>query len=154
MASVAEGVFTGDLPWTMIFAGMGIAVAVIVLDLFLAHRNSSFRTPVLAVAVGIYLPFALSVPILVGGVIAAIATRVRKRLGAAGEPAARQGLLFGAGLITGEALMGILLAIPIVISGDPGVLAFFGASGVAWPGVLGLIAVSAILYRVATVRRS
>jgi uncharacterized oligopeptide transporter (OPT) family protein len=80
---------------------------------------------VLAVAVGIYLPLELSVPIFVGGLIAHL---VERRLGVAGasddgERAKRNGMLFAAGLITGEALMGILIAIPIVSSGRGDVLA-------------------------------
>ena len=75
MASVARGVFEGGLPIAMVAVGMAIAVGVIVLDLYLESRASSFRTPVLALAVGIYLPFELSVPIAIGGLIAWFAAR-------------------------------------------------------------------------------
>ncbi len=118
MASVARGVFQGNLPWTYVYIGMGIAACIILLDSYLQKIGSSFRTPVLAVAIGIYLPFELSVPIFVGGIIHQI---VRKRdkltdgIIEEVETPARNGLLFASGLITGEALMGILLAIPIVI---------------------------------------
>src|SRR5690606_25683421 len=54
MAAVAEGVFRGGLPVAMVGMGMGIAVAVILIDRALEARNSAFRTPVLALAVGIY----------------------------------------------------------------------------------------------------
>jgi putative OPT family oligopeptide transporter len=67
MAAVAGGVFGGGLPWTMVIAGMIVAVLIIALDLWLEKRGSEFRAPVLAVAVGIYLPFELSVAILLGG---------------------------------------------------------------------------------------
>ena len=70
MASVAEGVFQRNLPWTMIWIGAGIAVALIVLDKVLEFKKSSFRTPVLAVAVGIYLPIELDMTIGIGGIIA------------------------------------------------------------------------------------
>src|SRR5690606_17538548 len=82
----------------------------IILDQVLAARGSQFRTPVLAVAVGIYLPFELSVPILAGGLVAHFSERLQKRRAAAAtagsaataagehvETAARHGLLFGAG---------------------------------------------------------
>lgn len=141
MASVAQGVFSGALPWTMVGIGAGLAVAIIAVDQVLAARGSTFRTPVLAVAVGIYLPLSLSVPIFVGGLVAHLAAR--RRTG-------RGGLLFCAGLITGEALMGIFLAGPIVLSGDPEVLAIFGAQTAAWPGLLLVGAVLAVLYRVST----
>src|SRR5680860_20012 len=80
MQSVAEGVFARNLEWTMIIIGAVIAVAIIIYDKFLEARDSDFRAPVLAVAVGIYLPLELSVPIFAGGVIAWMAMRkVRKR---------------------------------------------------------------------------
>lgn len=118
MASVAKGVFQGNLPWTYVYIGMGIAAGLIILDSYLQKIGSSFRTPVLAVAIGIYLPFELSVPIFIGGLIHHF-VRKRDRLSDGiveeVESPAKNGLLFASGLITGEALMGILLAIPIVI---------------------------------------
>ncbi len=163
MASVAKGVFEGGLPWTMVGIGMVIAVAVIVLDKVLEARGSAFRTPVLAVAVGIYLPFELSVPILVGGLIAHFAKRAfarrastastpeaRERVEAEQNVGSRNGLLFGAGLITGEALVGIAMAVPIVMTGDKNVLAVFGASDASWPGAVLLGVVVLLTYRVAS----
>ncbi|MHC4205045.1 MAG: OPT family oligopeptide transporter [Planctomycetota bacterium] len=118
MASVARGVFKGDLPWSYIFIGMGIAAAVIALDEYLKRIGSTFRTPVLAVTIGIYLPLELEVPILLGGLIHYATKRFHTRRQTAKEQieaSSRNGLLFASGLITGEALMGILLAIPIII---------------------------------------
>ncbi|SVB63044.1 uncharacterized protein METZ01_LOCUS215898, partial [marine metagenome] len=147
MASVAGSVFGGGLPWTMVLVGMAIAVIVIVADLMLERRASSFRAPVLAVAVGIYLPFELEVPIFVGGLIAWFAEQARRRHGAGlGE---RHGLLFAAGLITGEAIVGILMAIPIVITSNPNVLAV-GLPPRTWFGFLLLVGITVGLYRSAT----
>ncbi|MGB2861829.1 MAG: oligopeptide transporter, OPT family [Sedimentisphaerales bacterium] len=118
MASVAQGVFKGDLPWTYIFIGMGIAAAVIALDEYLKRIGSTFRTPVLAVTIGIYLPLELAVPIFLGGLIHYATKRFQTRWQTSKEEVEtsnRNGLLFASGLITGEALMGILLAIPIII---------------------------------------
>lgn len=138
MASVARGVFMGGLPWTMVVIGAVVAVAVIVLDVMLERRGSSFRTPVLAVAVGVYLPLELEVPIFLGGLIAWAAGRafnrrntqadgeLKMRLTEARSTGERNGLLFAAGLITGEALVGIGMAVPIVISGRADVLAVIG----------------------------
>lgn len=118
MASVSRGVFKGDLPWAYVFMGMGIAVGVILLDLYLDSVKSSFRTPVLAVAIGFYLPLELSVPIFAGGLIhyltKAYHTR-RKTPEQQIEESSRSGLLLASGFITGEALMSILLAIPIIL---------------------------------------
>lgn len=106
MASVAEGVFGGNLPWKFVLVGAGIACLTIALDQALARRDSTFRVPVLAVAVGVYLPLELSVPVALGGALRALAEK-RKAAGTTG-------LLLAAGLITGEALMGIVLAAAIV----------------------------------------
>jgi putative OPT family oligopeptide transporter len=156
MASVAKGMFGGQLPWSMIVLGAVIGAAVIAWDLWLKARGSTFRAPVLAVAVGIYLPLELSVPIFLGGLVAHL---VERRVGAAGqgedaERSMRNGLLFAAGMITGEALMGILIAIPIVTSGRADVLAL--PEGLHFGGWLGLVIVGALawlLYRTG-IRRS
>jgi len=84
--------------------------------------------PVLAAAVGIYLPLELSVPIFLGGLLAWLCDRALKASGRVTTPEdaerlARKGMLFAAGVITGEALMGIVIAIPIVVAGRPDVLA-------------------------------
>jgi putative OPT family oligopeptide transporter len=118
MASVSKGVFKGNMPWTFVFIGMGVAGLIIALDLVLEAKKSSFRTPVLAVAIGFYLPLELSVPIFFGGLIHWAVQNARKRINRGGEEtqgSSRNGLLFASGLITGEALMGIIVAIPIII---------------------------------------
>ncbi len=124
MQSVAEGVFSRNLEWTMIIIGGIIAIAIIILDQILKSKNSNFRTPVLAVAVGIYLPIELATPIFIGGMIAWMTAKyVRKKAQTDGmdadkevEESGHRGLLFASGLITGEALLGIILAIPFAIS--------------------------------------
>jgi putative OPT family oligopeptide transporter len=151
MASVARGVFAWDLPWRMMAVGMAVAAAVIVLDLVLERRRSRFRTPVLAVAVGLYLPLELGMAILAGGLIAWAAARRRRRatVSASGVATGR-GVLFAAGLITGEALLGILLAVPIVLFGGKNPLDVGLEGGPpAWPGGLLLLAVVAVLYAIA-----
>jgi len=152
MASVAQGIFGGELPWTMIGIGAGIGAAIIILDEILKKNGSSFRTPVLACAVGIYLPIELSVPIFAGGLIAHLVERHYKPGDAEGEKEAihQKGTLFAAGLITGEALMGIFIAIPIVVVGSGEVLALpeayhFGG----WLGLIALVGLAVLLYRLA-----
>jgi putative OPT family oligopeptide transporter len=152
IASVSKGVFKGELPWGFILIGAAMAVAVIILDQYLARRGSSFRTPVLAVAIGIYLPFELEVPIIIGGIIQQTAVWYQRRKRLAGdvvETANRHGLLLAAGLITGEALIGIVLAIPIVLAGKADVLAIFNKPFGALPGIILLIGITYWLYRVA-----
>jgi len=149
MASVSQGVFEGGLPWGFVGLGAVLAVLVIILDVYLQRRRSSFRTPVLAVAIGIYLPFELEVPIFAGGIIHQVVKVYQKRRNEtkdAVEISNRRGLLFASGLITGEALIGILLAIPIVVSGKPDVMAVLEKPLGAWPGVVLLIAIAWWLY--------
>ncbi len=113
MKSVADGVFNQSLPWTMVIIGAGIGLFFIVLDELLKRRKAQFRTPVLAVAVGIYLPLELDVAIFLGGLVALLAQlRNKGKEKPARKLLENKGLLFAAGLITGEAIMGILLAIP------------------------------------------
>ncbi|HEY6942330.1 OPT family oligopeptide transporter [Dokdonella sp.] len=126
MASVANGMFGGHLPWTMIAIGAVIGALVIALDEWLKARGSHFRVPVLAAAIGIYLPLELMVPIFLGSVVAWLVERrhgVHPHDEAERDRVHRPGTLFSAGLITGEALTGILIAIPIVVSQRADVLA-------------------------------
>jgi uncharacterized oligopeptide transporter (OPT) family protein len=123
---------------------------VIILDEYLVRRGSSFRTPVLAVAIGIYLPLQLEVPILAGGIIHQVIKVVQQRAQTAKDAAeisSRHGLLLASGLITGEALIGIALAVPIVLSGNPKVLAVLEKPLGTWPGVILLAAIAYWLFR-------
>ena len=149
MASVARGLFGGALPWTMIWIGAGIGAVIIAIDEMLKARGSHFRVPVLAAAIGIYLPLELMVPIFLGGLLAWL---VERRHGIAGTDEAgrdrihRPGTLFAAGLITGEALMGIAIAVPIVLTARPDVLALPEGMrfGEGWTEVLGLLVLAIV----------
>ena len=104
---------------------------------------TSIEVSLLAAAIGIYLPLELMVPIFLGGVLAHLVERfhkVRADDEAALDQVHRPGVLFSAGLITGEALMGIFIAIPIVVTGDREVLALpEGLQSGAWGELFGLI---------------
>ncbi|MFZ0659952.1 MAG: oligopeptide transporter, OPT family, partial [Candidatus Binataceae bacterium] len=100
MAKVAQGVFTGGLPWGTIAAGAGLAAILAASDAVLAAAGSTWRTPIMPVAIGLYLPFGLSVAILIGALI-------RARFGHQEGELGGTGLLFAAGLVAGEALMGV-----------------------------------------------
>lgn len=150
MANIAEGVFEQNLPWDLIGIGALVAVIIIILDKQLEARKSEFRTPILAVAVGIYLPFHLSVPIFVGGLIAYLTSgKIRhdeKKMN-------QSGLLLASGLITGEALLGILLAVPMMLNefngwSIPTEMAVFQDPG-PWIGILLTALVSYWIYRAA-----
>ena len=139
MKSVAEGVFSGGLPWEMVGAGAIIGMIIIILDVIQEKRGASFRLPVLAVAVGIYLPISLSTPIFLGGMIAHFTNSPVKDTD-------NKGLLFASGLITGEALMGIMVALPIFLTGNK---AWWSQIiGSPWIGVIPFICVIIWFYKI------
>jgi putative OPT family oligopeptide transporter len=119
MAKVTEGVFKGSLEWKMVFFGAGIAVALIIIDEILASKKAKFRTPVMPVAVGIYLPLSLGVPIFLGGLVKYAVNKAKGN--GSGEDLADPGVLAAAGLIAGEALMGIMFAALIVLGKVPSI---------------------------------
>ena len=154
MQSVAEGVFNQNLPWNMIIIGAVLGVIIILIDQYQKSRGSSWRVPVLAVAVGLYLPFELDSSIMLGGVIAWLVQRYQQKRGSEESGVARSeqtGLLIASGLITGEALVGILLALPIVISGNSKILTQYGAElldmlGLSHSNLPGLLIIGLVCY--------
>jgi len=139
MKSVADGVFTGNLPWNFVYMGGVIAIILILIDLRQERMGSDFRVPVLAVAVGIYLPITLTVPIFIGGMINHFGKKV-----SGSTSSEKRGLLMASGLITGEALMGILVAVPIFITGVKDWWPSVG--GFEWIGMITFIGVIFWLY--------
>jgi putative OPT family oligopeptide transporter len=155
MASVSKGMFGGVLPWTMVWIGVVIGAVIIIIDQILRTRGSRFRVPVLGAAVGIYLPLEYTVPIFLGGFLTYIVERIARVPDDpdAKEKLHRRGVLFAAGLITGEALMGIIIAFAIVASRHADVLALPEKLQPAqWGEALGLVVLGVIawlLYRTA-----
>ena len=147
MQSVAEGIFgTGQpIPWLIVYIGAGIGILIIILDQIQKARNSNFRLPVLAVAVGLYLPFELDSSIFIGGLLAwfidkSITGKSNK------QKAANAGLLLASGLITGEALMGILKAGVTVGAMEVGMEKNFMNILPNPSSVVGLLIFAAIIY--------
>ncbi|MDG6221020.1 MAG: oligopeptide transporter, OPT family, partial [Candidatus Thermoplasmatota archaeon] len=107
MAGVLQAFFGGTVNFIMFLAGMELAIILVLL-----------KIPILAVAIGIYLPFTLSTPIMLGGVIHAVVDRVGRR-NHGGEMAMEKlhnrGILYSSGLIAGEAMMGIVGAVIILM---------------------------------------
>lgn len=112
MNDLSTGIFGSGIEWNFIYIGFALAVGLIILDKIQEKRGSSFRFPVLAIAIGIYLPLGLSVPIFIGGLLAhyvkATSQNESEEVKKSRENA---GLLVASGLITGEALMGVLIAV-------------------------------------------
>ena len=106
MKMLVEGIMNADLPWGLILTGVFIAIAVEIL-----------KVPVMPFAVGMYLPFSLSAGIMAGGAVRFIVERIK---GTDAEKKARtdRGVLFTSGLIAGEGIVGILLAVLTVLEKD------------------------------------
>ena len=124
MSKIADGIFTGQIEWRYILTGVGLGVFLIAIDELLKRRGGVARLPVLAVGLGIYLPPAVDTPLVVGAVLAWWVQRQIKKRAAnnntnaddALKTSERRGVLFASGLIVGESLIGVLLAIVILVS--------------------------------------
>jgi putative OPT family oligopeptide transporter len=101
MAKVAQGIFRGGLPLGTIAVGALLAAILAVLDTILERSKVGWRTPVMPVAIGLYLPFGLSVAILIGAIFRSLTGAGRA------DSESGPGVLFAAGLVAGEALMGV-----------------------------------------------
>lgn len=110
-ASLAQGFFgEGQLPWDMVGLGAGIGVVILIIDATLQKRGAKFRAHLMPIAVGMYLPFGLAVPILAGGLIAHVLTKGAKS-DEEQEVRLRRGVLFSSGIIAGESLTGVGIAV-------------------------------------------
>lgn len=105
-ASLVRGFFgDGQLPWSLVGLGAGLGVCILLIDRLL--RGTPFRAHLMPIAVGMYLPFGLSIPILLGGIVAfLLGSRT-----AGQSPQVQPGVLLASGAIAGEALMGVGLAL-------------------------------------------
>lgn len=104
MKMVTEGVMEGNLPWNLVFIGVFLALMVEVIGI-----------PVLPFAIGLYLPIYLSTPIMIGGVIKLIVTKRKNKTEEEIKEDDSKGILYSSGLIAGEGLVGILLAVFAII---------------------------------------
>lgn len=105
MKMVVEGVMDGNLPWGLVFVGVFIAIVVEIL-----------KIPVLPFAVGLYLPIHLSTPMMVGGLVRWWFDRKKEKVGPEGI---ERGVLYSSGLIAGEGIVGIMLAVFAIIKVGP-----------------------------------
>lgn len=106
MKMLVEGIMNADLPWALIFIGVFIAIVVEIL-----------KVPVMPFAVGMYLPFSLSAGIMAGGAVRFIVDKI-KGTDAEKKERADKGILFTSGLIAGEGIIGIVLAVLAVAGVD------------------------------------
>ena len=109
-AELVKGFFgDGQLPWNMVSIGSFIGIIILFMDSFLERNNYGFRLHLMPIAVGMYLPFGLSTPILIGGIISYLILKKDPRKDS--DAVLHKGLLFSSGLIAGESLMGVVLAL-------------------------------------------
>ena len=108
-ANLARG-FSGEtqLPWGMIGIGAAIGIVILAIDAVLQRSGSKHRAHLMPIAVGMYLPFGLSTPILIGGLIAHLYSR--RVPSEAHDRVLHRGVLFSSGVIAGEALTAVGIA--------------------------------------------
>ena len=148
-ASITDALFQGgQLPYDMLGLGFALGVVVIVLDEVWLRPRRGFRLHLMPMAVGIYLPITLAVPMLAGGIIRFLTRKSEDPEDEGRNP----GILIGSGLIAGEAIMGVALAVFVYFNID------LSAGGMAVPGLmghgvseilslLGLVGIGAYLYK-------
>ena len=110
MKLITEGVMEGNLPWNLVFIGVAIAILIEVLGI-----------PVLPFAIGVYLPVHLNACIMVGGLVRLVLDKIRYKDEETKTAVVNDGVLFCSGMIAGEGLVGILLAVFAVFGLDKAV---------------------------------
>lgn len=105
MKMIVEGIMGGQLPWGLVFAGVFLGICMEILGI-----------PVMPFAIGLYLPIHLNAGIMTGGIVRGLMDRRKK---SDKKTDATSGTLYCAGMIAGEGLVGILLAILSVVGINP-----------------------------------
>ncbi|MFV0516654.1 MAG: OPT family oligopeptide transporter [Aminipila sp.] len=140
MKMVIEGVMGGNLPWNLVFVGVGLAIVVEILQM-----------PVLPFAIGLYLPIHLSTPIMAGGLIRLYLEKKKFKDEKTKKNVVESGILYTSGMIAGEGLIGILLAVFAIIPLKGSTYASVGefidlsARGISLGNLGGLIFFAALL---------
>ena len=148
ISALAKGVLGGDLNWTMIGVGALAGVAVVLLDIVL-ERAGAMRLPPLGIGLGIYLPMAVTLPVVVGAGVGALYDRWAGR-SRDPERALRFGVLTATGMIVGESLWGVAFAGIVYATDSDTPLAVAGQGFAPYAlggGTLLFAALVALLYR-------
>jgi putative OPT family oligopeptide transporter len=169
MTTIAQGIFSHNLDWNYILFGVGVGIVIIIVDLLLKRNSAKYCLPPLAVGMGIYLPPTLEMPLVIGAVMSYFVYRYLRKRAIQRSPenveedvenCNRHGVLFASGLIVGESLMGVIIAIIIVFSvtggGSDSPLALVGKEFGPTADLLGLIVFIAMIaifvYRIVSVK--
>ena len=149
ISSLAQGVIAADIDWSLIRMGAYIGIGIIVLDAVLARSTKHMRVPPLAVGLGIYLPTASTLMIVVGTIVGWFFDRSADRTRNP-EGTKQLGVLLASGLIVGESTIGVILSAIVVFSGVAAPLALVGAGYETAGKIVGgvaFVATAFVLYR-------
>src|SRR5437762_6517839 len=127
--ALAKGVIAADIDWSLIEIGALIGVGIVLLDEILARTTKHTRVPPLAVGLGIYLPTSATLMIVVGAVAGWFYDRRADRTSKP-EAAKQLGVLLASGLIVGEGIIQVVIAVIKSLSSKPAPLALVGPDGV------------------------
>lgn len=160
MTTIAQGIFSASLDWNYILFGIVVGIAAIIVDMLLKSHTKSLALPPLAIGMGIYLPPTLEIPLVIGSVMGWFIHRYLHQRAALRSPGHEEedveacnhrGVLFASGLIVGESLVGVIIALIIVVSvtsgGSENPLALVGkdfetiANGIGFAAFIATIAI-------------
>jgi putative OPT family oligopeptide transporter len=144
MAALVQGVFGHKLPWSYIELGFVLAVFSIIIDSIMKRNNKRF--PVLAVALGVYLPLDASMPLVFGGFLSYLLEKRQLT-----HQQRQRGLILACGVVAGAALMGVILAVPFALEQSSDALKIVPDSFQNIGDILGIavfIALAIWMYRV------
>jgi putative OPT family oligopeptide transporter len=152
ISALAKGVLGGDLDWSLLGKGVILGVVLVIIDEAIKRARkpgSHVQLPPLAVGLGIYLPMATTLMVVVGAIVGWLWER---RAEASPRPASAKqlGVLLASGMIVGEGLFGVAIAALTVFSGKDAPLAVVGDSfaGTAiWLGGIGFVLATWAMYR-------
>lgn len=141
MAAITQAVFSNSLPWSMMLAGAGIILLIMIVS-YVFKLNRFIKLSILGIAIGMYLPLASSLPLFIGGMLALI---IKKGLQQSQESEKEilvrkhRGTLIACGLVAGSAIMDVFLAIPFSIAHSPDALKLVGSSWNTTGACLGVV---------------
>lgn len=140
-----------QIPWSLVGWGAAIGVAAILIDrVILQPKGTAFRLHAMPLAVGMYLPWTVTFPILIGGAVYRYVDRRSRKRGDSADTRQKvihRGLLFSSGLVAGEAIMGILIAGYVVLVTDQPVLqGWLDFSPSVVVDIVSLLALAAVIW--------
>ncbi len=158
MTTIAQGIFSHNLEWDYILFGALVGIIAIIINYILKKTTATLSLPPLAIGMGIYLPPTLEMPLVLGSVLGYFMHRYLRKRAEHRSPSNieedvencnRHGVLFASGLIVGESLMGVIIAVIIVFSvtsgGGDAPLALVGNDFGKTADILGLLAFIAVI---------